>query len=97
MLTTGLNQTWTWDEAMKKLTLAIPLIFVTLFLAGCGKPQGQIDAEAQVEELQDENTHLKESLEEVKQDIQSARDNLEQHKLDDASDDLDSAEEKANE
>lgn len=81
---------------MKKLTLAVSIIFVTLFFAGCGKPQGQIDAEAQVEKLQDENTHLKESLEEIKQDIQSARDNLEQHMLDDASGDLDSAEEKAN-
>ena len=73
------------------------LLFITcsLFVVGCGKPQGQIDAEAKVEELQQENTQLKENLEDIKQDIQNARDNVERHLLNDANDDLDSAEEKA--
>ena len=79
---------------MKKLAPYI-LLFAPLLLQACGKSQELIDAEQKVIALQEENSQLRENLESIKQDIQNARDNVEQHLPDDANDDLDSAEQKA--
>lgn len=78
---------------MKKIILFL-LISSTILLISCGKSQGQLDAEEQNSALLQENAQLKENIEGIKGDIQNARDNVEQHALDDANDDLDSAEQK---
>lgn len=57
----------------------------------CGKSQEQIDAENRAQELQEENESLRDSIDEARQHIEYANDALEQRRLDEADDELDSA------
>jgi hypothetical protein len=79
---------------MRKFFIYLLVSFIAL-LVSCGKSQEQLDAEEGYSILQQENAQLKEDMESIKEDIQNARDNVEQHAFDDANDDLDSAEQKA--
>lgn len=67
------------------------LLVLFLLLVGCGKSQEQIDAENRALELQEENESLRDSIDEARQHIDDANDALEQHRLDEAEDELDSA------
>ena len=79
---------------MRKFFIYLLISFIALLVA-CGKSQEQLDAEERYSILQQENAQLKENMDSIKEDIQNARDNVEQHAIDDANDDLDSAEQKA--
>ena len=67
------------------------LLVLFLLLVGCGKSQEQIDAENRALELQEENESLRNSIDETRQHIDDANDALEQRRLDEADDELDSA------
>lgn len=67
------------------------LLVLFLLLVGCGKSQEQIDAENRALELQEENESLRDSIDEARQHIDDANDALEQRRLDEAEDELDSA------
>jgi len=67
------------------------LLVLFLLLVGCGKSQEQIDAENRTLELQEENESLRNSIDEARQHIDDANDALEQRRLDEAEDELDSA------
>ena len=70
----------------------LKLLFVLfLLLVGCGKSQEQIDAENRALELQEENENLRSSIDDARQHIEDANDALEQRRLDEADDELDSA------